>query len=265
MEPTCLGDLDALEAVVERLRADRGVGMAEAAEPVVVVAEQVRVDGADADAEPLRVDGAARPSRRRGPTARGWRRSGRRRSARGRARRRRASPRRSAPRPATGRRGSACRSCRSPTTASRSRGGGAPRATSASSSRASLTERQERAARCDDAGCVRVALFVTCLTDTLLPETGIATVRLLERLGHQVTFPREQTCCGQMHLNTGYQRRGARARPPLRPRLRRRGGRSSRRPRPASATVREYYPRLAEGDAALERQVEPTSRRASSS
>jgi L-lactate dehydrogenase complex protein LldE len=51
---------------------------------------------------------------------------------------------------------------------------------------------------------LRVTLFVTCLTDTLVPETGIATVRLLERLGHDVHFPRAQTCCGQMHLNTGY-------------------------------------------------------------
>ena len=39
-----------------------------------------------------------------------------------------------------------------------------------------------------------------------LPRTGVATVRLLERLGHEVDFPAEQTCCGQMHFNTGYQR-----------------------------------------------------------
>ncbi len=53
---------------------------------------------------------------------------------------------------------------------------------------------------------MRVALFITCFNDTLFPETGIATVRLLERLGVEVDFPREQTCCGQMHFNTGYQR-----------------------------------------------------------
>jgi L-lactate dehydrogenase complex protein LldE len=51
----------------------------------------------------------------------------------------------------------------------------------------------------------RVALFVTCVTDTLFPETGIATVRLLERLGCDVVFPEEQTCCGQMHANSGYE------------------------------------------------------------
>jgi L-lactate dehydrogenase complex protein LldE len=51
---------------------------------------------------------------------------------------------------------------------------------------------------------VRVALFVTCVNDTLFPETGRATVALLERLGHEVAFPLEQTCCGQMHANSGY-------------------------------------------------------------
>jgi L-lactate dehydrogenase complex protein LldE len=50
----------------------------------------------------------------------------------------------------------------------------------------------------------RVALFVTCLADTLYPEVGKATVTLLERLGFEVDFPAEQTCCGQMHGNSGY-------------------------------------------------------------
>jgi L-lactate dehydrogenase complex protein LldE len=53
---------------------------------------------------------------------------------------------------------------------------------------------------------MRVALFVTCLADTLFPDVGKATVRLLERLGHEVEFPLAQTCCGQMHVNTGYLR-----------------------------------------------------------
>lgn len=51
-----------------------------------------------------------------------------------------------------------------------------------------------------------VELFVTCLNDALFPETGMATVRLLERLGHTVRFDERQTCCGQMHLNSGYQK-----------------------------------------------------------
>jgi hypothetical protein len=52
---------------------------------------------------------------------------------------------------------------------------------------------------------VRVALFITCFNDTLFPRTGQAVVQVLERLGHQVEFPFEQTCCGQMHANSGYQ------------------------------------------------------------
>jgi L-lactate dehydrogenase complex protein LldE len=51
---------------------------------------------------------------------------------------------------------------------------------------------------------MRVAIFATCLVDGLFPNVGIATVRLLERLGHHVEFPTAQSCCGQMHVNTGY-------------------------------------------------------------
>lgn len=51
---------------------------------------------------------------------------------------------------------------------------------------------------------MRVALFVTCLVDTLFPDVGKATVTVLERLGVEVVFPAEQTCCGQLHLNAGY-------------------------------------------------------------
>jgi L-lactate dehydrogenase complex protein LldE len=51
---------------------------------------------------------------------------------------------------------------------------------------------------------VRVALFITCFNDTLFPETGRAVVTLLERLGCEVEVPLEQTCCGQMHFNSGY-------------------------------------------------------------
>jgi L-lactate dehydrogenase complex protein LldE len=53
---------------------------------------------------------------------------------------------------------------------------------------------------------MRVSLFITCFNDTMFPETGKAVVRLLERLGHTVEFRMDQTCCGQMHYNTGYQR-----------------------------------------------------------
>ncbi len=52
---------------------------------------------------------------------------------------------------------------------------------------------------------MRIALFVACYNDALFPEVGQAVVRLLRRLGHDVEFPSEQTCCGQMHFNSGYQ------------------------------------------------------------
>jgi L-lactate dehydrogenase complex protein LldE len=50
----------------------------------------------------------------------------------------------------------------------------------------------------------RVALFIACFNDLLFPNVGRAVVRLLNRLGVEVDFPEAQTCCGQMHFNTGY-------------------------------------------------------------
>ncbi len=55
-------------------------------------------------------------------------------------------------------------------------------------------------------GPMRIALFVACFNDAVYPETGRAVVTVLERLGHEVVFPADQTCCGQMHLNAGYRR-----------------------------------------------------------
>ena len=53
---------------------------------------------------------------------------------------------------------------------------------------------------------MKVALFATCLVDTLTPSVARATATLLERLGHEVVVPAGQSCCGQMHVNTGYRR-----------------------------------------------------------
>ncbi|HYL51923.1 MAG TPA: (Fe-S)-binding protein, partial [Acidimicrobiia bacterium] len=49
----------------------------------------------------------------------------------------------------------------------------------------------------------RVAMFVTCIADQLFPETGMATVRLLEAAGVRVEFPAAQTCCGQPAFTAG--------------------------------------------------------------
>ncbi|MFH9419320.1 (Fe-S)-binding protein [Streptomyces sp. NPDC017529] len=51
---------------------------------------------------------------------------------------------------------------------------------------------------------MRVALFVTCINDTLYPDTGRAVITLLERLGVEMGFPPGQSCCGQPQFNTGY-------------------------------------------------------------
>ena len=49
-----------------------------------------------------------------------------------------------------------------------------------------------------------VALCVTCIVDQIMPEVGTATVKLLRQAGYKVTFPQEQTCCGQPFFNSGF-------------------------------------------------------------
>ncbi|MFF0989885.1 (Fe-S)-binding protein [Kocuria nitroreducens] len=51
---------------------------------------------------------------------------------------------------------------------------------------------------------MRIALFATCIVDAMYPRVALATVRVLERLGHEVVFPPGQGCCSQMHVNSGY-------------------------------------------------------------
>lgn len=51
---------------------------------------------------------------------------------------------------------------------------------------------------------MKVALFATCIVDAMYPKVALATVRILERLGHEVVFPPGQGCCSQMHVNSGY-------------------------------------------------------------
>ena len=104
---------------------------------------------------------------------------------------------------------------------------------------------------------MRASLFITCFNDTLFPETGRATVRLLERLGVGVDFPREQTCCGQMHFNSGYADEAL----PLVRRFVEIFGDSEVVVAPSGscvAMVREHYPRAAElaGDRGLAAEVE---------
>ena len=52
---------------------------------------------------------------------------------------------------------------------------------------------------------MRIGLFVPCYVDAFYPEVAVATLELLEDLGHTVVYPREQTCCGQPMTNSGDQ------------------------------------------------------------
>ena len=53
---------------------------------------------------------------------------------------------------------------------------------------------------------MRIGLLITCLVDGMFPDVAADTVTVLRRLGHEVEVPAAQTCCGQMHVNTGYPR-----------------------------------------------------------
>ncbi len=99
---------------------------------------------------------------------------------------------------------------------------------------------------------MRIALFITCFNDALFPQTGVALVRVLESLGHEVVFPPGQSCCGQIHFNTGYRKEAGR----LLHRFLRVFGEAEVVVAPSAscvAMVREQYPWLASevGDDAL--------------
>jgi L-lactate dehydrogenase complex protein LldE len=109
---------------------------------------------------------------------------------------------------------------------------------------------------------VRVALLITCLVDGVVPQVGQATVRLLRRLGVDVEVPLGQTCCGQMHINTGY---GAQAIPLVRRHVATFGGYDAVVVPSGSCagSVRHQHPELAArtGDADLVQQVEALAAR----
>jgi L-lactate dehydrogenase complex protein LldE len=103
---------------------------------------------------------------------------------------------------------------------------------------------------------LQISLFIACYNDVLFPQTGKAVVAVLERLGHSVEFRPEQTCCGQMHYNTGY---GADAAQLLRQFVRVfRGAEVICVPSASCvAMMRDHYPKMAaaSGDRALAADV----------
>lgn len=52
---------------------------------------------------------------------------------------------------------------------------------------------------------MKISLFIPCLTDQIFPETGLAVVRLFEKLGHKIHYDDRQTCCGQALFNAGFE------------------------------------------------------------
>jgi L-lactate dehydrogenase complex protein LldE len=102
-----------------------------------------------------------------------------------------------------------------------------------------------------------ISLFIACYNDTLFPETGKAVVTVLERLGHQVEFREAQTCCGQMHYNSGY---AAEALPLMRRMIEvfRGSGPICVPSASCVAMMREHYPKIAAeaGGAALAAAVD---------
>lgn len=51
---------------------------------------------------------------------------------------------------------------------------------------------------------MNVQLFIPCFVDQLFPETGFNMVKVLEKLGCNVSYNSNQTCCGQPAFNAGY-------------------------------------------------------------
>jgi len=51
---------------------------------------------------------------------------------------------------------------------------------------------------------MKIALFVPCFVDQLMPQMGLDTAAVLKRSGYEVEFRKEQTCCGQPAFNSGY-------------------------------------------------------------
>jgi L-lactate dehydrogenase complex protein LldE len=108
----------------------------------------------------------------------------------------------------------------------------------------------------------RIALFIPCFVDQLLPQVAQAMVRVLERVGCQVEFPAAQTCCGQPAFSTGH---WAEARPLALRFAEIFAGPEARQSYDAvvcpsgscTTMVRNFFPALAHGDAALAQAIAP--------
>ncbi len=53
---------------------------------------------------------------------------------------------------------------------------------------------------------MKVALFIPCLSEHLFPESAISMVKILKRIGAEIEYVEDQTCCGQPAFNSGYRK-----------------------------------------------------------
>ncbi len=53
---------------------------------------------------------------------------------------------------------------------------------------------------------MNIGLFIPCYVDAVYPQVGVATYKLLKHLGLDVTYPLNQTCCGQPMANAGFEK-----------------------------------------------------------
>ena len=53
---------------------------------------------------------------------------------------------------------------------------------------------------------IKIGLFIPCYVDAFFPEVGMATYKLLRHLDFDVTYPEQQTCCGQPMANAGFEK-----------------------------------------------------------
>ena len=112
----------------------------------------------------------------------------------------------------------------------------------------------------------KASLFVTCLVDQLYPEVGVSTVRLLRRLGVELDFPRDQTCCGQPVFNAGFSKEAKLLARRVLDSFRQPSGHGDRHyivvPSGSCATmIRVFYPHLLDDDPELHRQAKELSGR----
>ncbi len=106
----------------------------------------------------------------------------------------------------------------------------------------------------------KITLFIPCFVDQIMPRAGQAMVRVLERLGCELEFPEEQTCCGQPAFNSGFWDEAR----PLAARWARIFARAETVVAPSGSCatmVRHFYPHLAGSDAGLRRELDAAGAR----